>query len=168
MWPQSKPICYASRIGRSPQNAIFSNLEVEPKTHICSYFWGSKCPHKASIHLHRCIYMTDTRNVLSHHRDQSLDIESESKIQVTAHISCYLQLELLFMKMGLLNIFRQTKLLQEVMAMAAKWGVYKKAVLKNFTIFTGKHLCCSLFSEYCEIFKGTFFEEHLRAAAYGG
>ena len=22
---------------------------------------------------------------------------------------------------------------------------YKKAILKNFSIFTGKHLCCSLF-----------------------
>ena len=34
---------------------------------------------------------------------------------------------------------------------------YKNAVLKSFAIFTGKHLC--------EIFKNTYFEEHLRAAA---
>ena len=69
---------------------------------------------------------------------------------------------------------------------------YKKAVLKNFAIFTGqkqlvisvlkkihqhiktmwllltgKHLCwSSLFnSEYCETFQSTYFEEHLQAAA---
>ena len=34
---------------------------------------------------------------------------------------------------------------------------YKNAVLKNFAIFTGKHLC--------EIFKNTCFEEHLHMAA---
>ena len=52
----------------------------------------------------------------------------------------------------------------------------KKAALKNFAIFTGKHLkacnfikkrfqrkCC----EYCEIFKNTCFEEHLWTAASG-
>ena len=44
---------------------------------------------------------------------------------------------------------------------------YKKGVLKNFTIFTGKHLCQSLFfkketlahvfsCEFCEIFKNSF------------
>ena len=61
---------------------------------------------------------------------------------------------------------------------------YKKAILKNFGIFTGKHLCWSLFfnktaglqscnfikkgpptqmfaCEYCAIFKNTCFEEHL-------
>ena len=51
----------------------------------------------------------------------------------------------------------------------------KKAVLKNFVIFTWKHLCCSLFFNkfiketpilvpscvYWEIFKNTYFEEHL-------
>ena len=50
----------------------------------------------------------------------------------------------------------------------------KKATLKNFAIFIGKHLkacnfikkrlqhkCC----EYCEIFKNTCFEEHLQTAA---
>ena len=64
---------------------------------------------------------------------------------------------------------------------------YKKDFLKNFSIFTGKQLRWSLFSiklhvcspttlfkrdstqvfccEYCEIFKNTHFEEHLRAAA---
>ena len=51
----------------------------------------------------------------------------------------------------------------------------KKAVLKNFALFTGKHLCWSLLlrfatllkraCEYCEIFKNIYFEEHLRMAA---
>ena len=34
---------------------------------------------------------------------------------------------------------------------------YKNAFLKNFTIFSGKHLC--------KIFKNTYFEEHRRTAA---
>ena len=37
-----------------------------------------------------------------------------------------------------------------------------KAVLKNFAIFTGKHLCCTMqvFScEHCEILKNTYFEK---------
>ena len=49
----------------------------------------------------------------------------------------------------------------------------KRAVLKNFAIFTGKHLCRSrffqketptlvFFCEYCEIFKNNYFEKHLR------
>ena len=49
---------------------------------------------------------------------------------------------------------------------------YIKAVLKKLTIFTEKPLCWSLFWirltpaqvfswEYCEIFKNTYFEEHL-------
>ena len=57
---------------------------------------------------------------------------------------------------------------------------YKKTVLKNFAVFTGKHLCWILFSikvenvqvcnfvrsyKYCEIFKNTYFEKHLRTAA---
>ena len=66
----------------------------------------------------------------------------------------------------------------------------KKGVLKNFTKFTGKHLCwkhlrwCLFFykvaglnfikktptqvfyCEFCEIFKNTFFTEHLPATAY--
>ena len=57
---------------------------------------------------------------------------------------------------------------------------YKKGVLKNFAKFTGTHLCLSLFlvkplkketlaqvfsCEFCEIFKSTFFTEHLRATA---
>ena len=59
----------------------------------------------------------------------------------------------------------------------------KKAVLKNFAIFTWKHLCWSLCviklqtfrsltflkrdsnTDVCEIFKNTYFEEHLRTAA---
>ena len=63
----------------------------------------------------------------------------------------------------------------------------KKAVLKNFAIFTGKHLCSSLFlkklqacnfikkrlrllrhvffCEYCEIFKNMYFEKHLRTTS---
>ena len=48
---------------------------------------------------------------------------------------------------------------------------YKRGVLRNFTKFTGKYLCQSLFlketlaqvfsSEFCEISKNTFFAEHL-------
>ena len=54
----------------------------------------------------------------------------------------------------------------------------KKGVLRNFTIFTGKHLCLRLFfnkvvflqilvfpCEFCEISKNTFFTEHLLASA---
>ena len=64
----------------------------------------------------------------------------------------------------------------------------KKAVLKSFVIFTGKHLCRSLFliklqtyrpatllnatptlvfsCEYCVTFKNTYFVKNLRTAAY--
>ena len=53
---------------------------------------------------------------------------------------------------------------------------YKKAVLKNFAIFTGKQLRWGLylikseaqlfvFCEYHKIFKNTYSEEHLQAAA---
>ena len=65
---------------------------------------------------------------------------------------------------------------------------HKKAILKNFVIFTGKHLCWGLFfikvagpqasnffkkgtsteifsCEYREIYKTTYFEEYLRTAA---
>ena len=38
----------------------------------------------------------------------------------------------------------------------------KKGVLKNSAIFTGQHLFSC---EYWEIFKNTYFEEHLRTAA---
>ena len=55
---------------------------------------------------------------------------------------------------------------------------FKKAVLKNFAIFTGKQLFWNPFfqlyqketptevfsCEYCEIFKNTYFEEHLLTA----
>ena len=63
----------------------------------------------------------------------------------------------------------------------------RKSVLKNFTKFTGKQLCWNLFSnkvagsacnvikketlplvfssEFCEIFKNTFFTEHLQTTA---
>ena len=52
----------------------------------------------------------------------------------------------------------------------------KKAALKSFIIFTGKQLCWNLFREketptqvtsceYCEIYKDTYFEEHLPRAA---
>ena len=59
-------------------------------------------------------------------------------------------------------------------------GVIKKAVLENFTIFTGKYVLESilnkvagfqacpteLFScEHCEIFKNTDFEDYLRTTA---
>ena len=59
----------------------------------------------------------------------------------------------------------------------------KNGVLKNLAIISGKHLCWSLFAglqvcnfietptlmfscEYWEFFKNTYFEEHLRTAAY--
>ena len=74
------------------------------------------------------------------------------------------------------------------------WSVFsseavsiKKAVLKNFAIFRGKHLLRSFFliklqvwspvivlretpiqvfpCEYCKIFRNTYFEEHLRTTA---
>ena len=56
---------------------------------------------------------------------------------------------------------------------AATGGVLWKSVLKNFTNFTRKQLCWSLFfnnaadlrPEICEIFKNTYFEEHLRTNA---
>ena len=51
----------------------------------------------------------------------------------------------------------------------------KKLFLKHFAIFLGKLLACNFIkkrlqrqmfsSEYCEIFKSTYFEEHLLAAA---
>ena len=50
----------------------------------------------------------------------------------------------------------------------------KKAVLKNFAIFTGKLQACNFIkkrlqhrysSGYCKIFKNTYFEEHLQTAA---
>ena len=65
----------------------------------------------------------------------------------------------------------------------------KKAVLKNFAIFKGKHLTWSLFLinlqawrsatlkktptqlfsfEFCEIFKNTYSEEHVRTTAFEG
>ena len=60
--------------------------------------------------------------------------------------------------------------------------IYKKAVFRNFAIFTRKHLCWSLFSwpttlskrdyikqvfscKYCKIFKNIYFEEHPPTAA---
>ena len=65
--------------------------------------------------------------------------------------------------------------------------ICRKSALKNFTKFTGKQLCWGLFfdkvagrkpptlfkktptqlssSEFCEIFKNTFFTEHLPATA---
>ena len=52
---------------------------------------------------------------------------------------------------------------------------YKKAVLKNFAIFTGKQLRWGLYliklearlfsCEHCKIFKNTYSEEHLATAA---
>ena len=59
---------------------------------------------------------------------------------------------------------------------------YRKAVLKQFAIFTGRHLCWSLFliklqdfrpanlsketpAQYCNIFKNTNFEKNLPTAA---
>ena len=62
-------------------------------------------------------------------------------------------------------------------------GVLQKTVLKDFGIFTGKHVLDSLFNknaglqgvtltqvfccEYDEIYKNTFFGKHLRTAASG-
>ena len=56
----------------------------------------------------------------------------------------------------------------------------KKGVLRNFVKFARKHPCQSLFNfikkdtlvqvfscEFCEIFKNTFFIEHLRVTASG-
>ena len=52
---------------------------------------------------------------------------------------------------------------------------YKKAVLENFAIFTGTQLRRGLcvikleaqlfYCEYCQIFKNTYYEEHLLTAA---
>ena len=48
----------------------------------------------------------------------------------------------------------------------------KKGTLRNFTKFTGKHLCQRLFSnkvaglaKFCEMSKNTFFTEHIRTTA---
>ena len=65
--------------------------------------------------------------------------------------------------------------------MQPREAFYKKAVLKNFSIFTGKYLCWSLFltklqlylketpaqvfsCEYCEISPNIYFEERLQMA----
>ena len=49
-----------------------------------------------------------------------------------------------------------------------RWSM-QKAVLKNFAIFTGKHLCWRLLIQHrcflCEFFKSTYFEELLRTPA---
>ena len=44
---------------------------------------------------------------------------------------------------------------------------YKRAILKNFAIFTGKHTCWSLLlmQNIANFFQSTYFEEHLQAAA---
>ena len=39
---------------------------------------------------------------------------------------------------------------------------YKKAVLKNFKVFTEKHLCCNYIN------MNTYFEENLPMDAFGG
>ena len=45
---------------------------------------------------------------------------------------------------------------------AATWSVIERRdVLKNSKNFSGKHLCQSLFCEFSEIFKNTFFTEYL-------
>ena len=58
---------------------------------------------------------------------------------------------------------------------ASTAGVYEKSCSKkNFALLTGKLQACNFikrdptqmfFSEYCEIFKNTYFEEHLLKAA---
>ena len=81
-----------------------------------------------------------------------------------------------------LTIFLLIYLFFHLSAKTAMEVLYKKAILKNFAIFTGKHLLCSLFSirsqaglqlyeketsaqsfscKYYEIFKNTYFEENL-------
>ena len=78
-----------------------------------------------------------------------------------------------------------TEHLQATATTCKKWiqkqpleGFYKKAIFKNFAIFTGKHLCWSLFLinfikkrlqltqvfswEYCKNFKNTYYKEHLQ------
>ena len=42
---------------------------------------------------------------------------------------------------------------------------YKIGVLKNFTKFTGRHLCQSFF--FCGLLARNYFEEYLRKAASG-
>ena len=60
---------------------------------------------------------------------------------------------------------------------AIKKGSVKKGTVKNFASFTGNLLCWSFFlikltptqeffCEVCEIFKNTYFEEHMRTATY--
>ena len=43
----------------------------------------------------------------------------------------------------------------------------KKALLKNFAIFTGKHLCWRLFfiQNIAKLFRAPIFKKHLRTAA---
>ena len=41
----------------------------------------------------------------------------------------------------------------------------KKGILRNFTKFTGKHLCHMFSSEFCGISKNTFVTEHLWTTA---
>ena len=69
-----------------------------------------------------------------------------------------------------------------VLISEADIGDMKKAVLKAFAIFIGKHVCWSACNtcaykfikkrlqtgvscQYCKIFKKSYFEEHLRRAA---
>ena len=74
-----------------------------------------------------------------------------------------------------LLVFRPATLLKRYRSSHQRCSI-KRAVLKNFAIFTGKHLCRSrffqketptlvFFCEYCEIFKNTYFEKHLRTTA---
>ena len=61
---------------------------------------------------------------------------------------------------AILSIWKQQKQSSEV--------CYKKVVFRNFTKFTRKHLCQSLFFNKVasQISKNTFFIEHLRATAF--
>ena len=73
-------------------------------------------------------------------------------------------------------VFRPATLLKRYRSSHQRCSI-KRAVLKNFAMFTGKHLCRSpcnflkkrlqgcFFCEYCEIFKNTNFEKHLRTTA---
>ena len=84
-------------------------------------------------------------------------------------------------------MFHDRKTLLLIFKSSRSQVIFKIGLLKHFAIFTRKHLCWSyfliklhawrpanllkrdfntdVFSEYCEIFKNTSFEEHLQTAA---
>ena len=68
------------------------------------------------------------------------------------------------------NILKHTLPLQKLLLKGVLYRssrsrmFFEIGALKNFAIFTGKDLCWSLFfsCKYCEIFKNSFFKEHLQ------